>query len=125
MTLMQILLWWIGVCTAAAVLSLALVWLIWKLVGQQNSFVSEDVDLKFLNAEQEVARLDAEIESLGRSCAAVSSLLALKKALDSESSRGWTRWSNAKDRFKTIDKRLLALEEDLEAVRKRLNVKRE
>lgn len=116
MTLLTALAYWVGICFAAALGCIVLLWLGYRLFEQAEEGMDFPVPTsKYRCIQSELARLDAEVERFSRTAASASSLSSLKDNVKRDSYNAWLRWSSLKDRQKAIEARLDAIEALLKA----------
>ena len=112
MNLLIVLAYWIGACSVAALASLGLLWLGYRLFGQGDeiSATSGYYDAKIAAIQKEIARLDAELEKNGHSAESEESLGDPDFGIEQDSRSAWLKWSNLKNRLKAIEDRLETIE---------------
>ncbi len=115
-TAMQAILWWIGVCSSAAVLGIFVLWL-----GKQL-LINEELDslnVKWRQLHDLKKVLDAEKGRMSSGEITKRRLMWLKEDTHKESMPDWGVWSSARKRIVELERRISEIERQIESHEKK------
>ena len=106
-TAMQVILWWIGLCSSAVVLGIFVLW-----IGKQL-LINEELDLlniKWRQLHDLKKVLDAENDRIPSEEIAKNRLMWLKEDMSKNTMPDWDVWLSARTRIVELEKRIEEIE---------------